>query len=188
MVQWSWPEVWQSLKALSSARLTAVSFLEFQMAFETLAALKWPFVFQQAIQFCDQLDNLRIFPSEIGPCHYLAALQADDFLSFFFRLGAVQWYWTSGSAVWGNLFFFLHFEICFNDTVSDLAASSSWCRLQLTKHPFKARLCKNRCCAILPPQSSLSMLPMPLSASPTLLLPFQRENNFDPHYTSIMFI
>lgn len=73
--------------------------LEFQMAFETLVALKWPFVFQRVIQFCDQLDNLRIFPSEIGPCHYLAALQADDFLRVFFRLGAVQWYWTSGSAV-----------------------------------------------------------------------------------------
>lgn len=74
--------------------------LEFPMALEALAALKWPFVFQWVIQFCDQLDNLLIFPSEIGPCHYLAVLQADDFFEgFFFHLGAVQWYWTSGSIV-----------------------------------------------------------------------------------------
>lgn len=123
--------------------------LEFQMTLETLAALKCPFVFQWVIQFCDQLDNLLIFPSEIGPCHYLAVLQADDFLRFFWCSPMVLDFreYCLRPPVFCFVFF-LHFEVCFNDTVSILAASSSGCRLQLTKHPLKAPLCKTRYCAL----------------------------------------
>lgn len=124
--------------------------LEFQMALETL--VKWPFVFQWVIQFCDQLDNLLIFPSEIGPCHYLAVLQDDDFLKVFFPPQCSPMVLDFREyCLRQPVFFFLHFEICFNDTVSDLAASSSGCRLQLSKHPLKAPLCKNWDCAILLP-------------------------------------